>query len=251
MWGADWAATFEELDFSFRKGRDLSTLAFVVQKAMWRAKLLECPSYCSAETSTAECKCVCPKISEWLETEPASAVLAQLSGAPGVQDSMFTDPAYLKNANGDDISPTLLKLFCNDLHETAPITGDSLESASPTDISFWSIHPTIERLWVWRRILGMDDESWPSNSSSSVNGLETGRCWGHDAEDAVYWKHLTGEEDDEQDARPYTNRKPYEMMDPTTGAAPFVYDSFSWSHCAEEGYSATLVEVGESTGSRR
>ena len=225
---------------------------------MWRAKLLECPSYCSAETSTAECKCTCPKLSEWLESEPASAVLAQLSGAPGVQEGMFTDPAYLKNADGDDISPTLLKLFCNDMHETAPITGDSLESASPTDISFWSIHPTIERLWVWRRILGMDDEAWPTNSSSSVNGLETGRCWGHDATDAVYWKHLTGEESDvvmskgqseEAATRPYTNLELYDLMDPQTGSAPFVYDSFRWTHCAEEGYSETLVD--EDDGARR
>ena len=43
-------------------------------------------------------------------------------------------------------------------------SGDHLESASPSDPSFWVIHPTLERLLQARFMAGgFDDESWATD----------------------------------------------------------------------------------------
>lgn len=60
--------------------------------------------------------------------------------------------------------------------------GDQLESASPMDPSFWPIHPTIERLYMLKKLRGyFSDESWPSIGTSSYGE----DCTGHDADDVI------------------------------------------------------------------
>jgi hypothetical protein len=41
-----------------------------------------------------------------------------------------------------------LRLMCN----SGVMAGDQVEAASPNDISFWPIHPTLERLWQWKKM---------------------------------------------------------------------------------------------------
>ena len=82
--------------------------------------------------------------------------------------------------HGKDISSFLLRLFCNELSDTHPIQviqalspspvrlltpdvgsswdgmgvqGDMRGSEAPGDIVFWPVHPTLDRLWHYRRIL--------------------------------------------------------------------------------------------------
>jgi hypothetical protein len=43
--------------------------------------------------------------------------------------------------------------------------GDQLESASPADPSFWPIHPALERIWQWKRIVGFTSEAWTSSAN--------------------------------------------------------------------------------------
>jgi hypothetical protein len=53
-----------------------------------------------------------------------------------------------------------IKLMC----EAGTMEGDQLEAGSPFDISFWPIHPTIERLWHFKKLKGFfSDESWPTS----------------------------------------------------------------------------------------
>jgi hypothetical protein len=42
-----------------------------------------------------------------------------------------------------------LRLMCN----SGVMAGDQVEAASPNDISFWPIHPTIERLWQYKKMM--------------------------------------------------------------------------------------------------
>lgn len=236
VWGAEWGAFLSSSDYSTRNGRDISTLAFVVQKAMWRARLLECPKHCSADIPLAKCKCTCPSLQTWLTLGQAKTILNRFNDAPGV-NGIFNDPSYTRSKNGEDFSGTLLRLFCNDLDGFSPVIGDSLESASPLDVSFWSIHPTVERLWIWRRILGMTDESWIDNNSHSINGFDTGYCWGHNEADVVYWGSLQ-----ESISKMYTNRELYDFFDPLNDRIPFLYDTFRWAHCESNGYPQTLID---------
>lgn len=236
VWGADWSDFLSTSGYSSRSGRDISTLAFVVQKAMWRAQLLDCPKQCSAETPLAKCKCTCPSLQSWLTSGQAKSILQRFNNAPGV-NGIFSDPSYTKDKYGADFSGSLLRLFCNDLDDFSPVIGDSLESASPLDVSFWSIHPTVERLWLWRRVLGMTNDSWVDNDSRSVNGFDVGYCWGHNEADVVYWKNLQ-----EGNSRSYTNRELYDYFDPKNGRVSFVYDTFQWSHCESQGFPKTLVD---------
>ena len=54
------------------------------------------------------------------------------------------------------------------LCETDVLVGDQLESASPVDISFWPIHPTLERLYHWKVLhYGFDDRAFPDNETAS------------------------------------------------------------------------------------
>ena len=49
------------------------------------------------------------------------------------------------------------------------VDGDHLESASPLDPSFWPVHPTLERLWQFKKMAGLfDDETWPEHGYAQV-----------------------------------------------------------------------------------
>ena len=45
-----------------------------------------------------------------------------------------------------------MRLLCNDYDDMAPQMGDLMNSGAPADPIFWPIHPTVDRLWQWRRI---------------------------------------------------------------------------------------------------
>ena len=54
------------------------------------------------------------------------------------------------------------------LCEADVLVGDQLESASPVDISFWPIHPTLERLYHWKVLhYGFDNRAFPDDETAS------------------------------------------------------------------------------------
>jgi hypothetical protein len=55
------------------------------------------------------------------------------------------DEEYFYNTKGEFVAYEILRVICNDFPGVAAVLGDQLESASPADISFWPIHPTLER----------------------------------------------------------------------------------------------------------
>ena len=143
--------------------------------------------------------------------------------------SVAKSPDFLTASDGTDMTLTMLRLFCNDIAGMAPQIGDFMESASPSDPLFWPTHPTLDRMWQWRMINGMDDMSW-----------STSTCWGHNEDDVTVWH--AGFEGGSTETR-YTNADLMVLFDPTNSSIPYVYDNFEWPHCAEEGYPLRLINA--------
>ena len=230
VWGADLYGKLDSLGYRTLCSKNVAIEAFATQKNLWRSNQLECPSHCAADVPTSECKCTCPHLGVWLHQNWSRLILES-------EFPEFYDDKYATNKRGEDVTDDILRLMCNDADDLNPTIGDALESASPLDISFWPTHPTIDRLYQWRRINGFSNDTWLDDASRSVSFSPTGYCWGHNWDDVLVWSNLTA-------ARPgpYTNGDLWDLFDPTRdNDVPYVYDSFSWPHCADEGYPITLL----------
>ena len=138
--------------------------------------------------------------------------------------------------------------------------GDHLEAASPADPSFWPIHPTLERLYQAKMIMGgFSDSSWPSFNDGSGNyicdrnscsesseepnwGEYSACCDGHYENDKLL-DFVGGERFGSLAGSPSIskhglmgNAEVLVASDPTSAdySLPYIYDSFDWSHCEED-----------------
>jgi len=129
--------------------------------------------------------------------------------------------------------------------------GDHLESASPSDPSFWPIHGNLEKLLQAKYMVGGFDEfNWPTEATASKNYQEgyvcdkpncynpdygdeksyyTDCCKGHFEYDRLL-DFVTGNKS--AGVGP-TNR---ETLDATNAASvdysmEYIYDNFAWDHC--------------------
>ena len=113
--------------------------------------------------------------------------------------------------------------------------GDQLESGSPMDPSFWSIHPTMERIFVFKKISNtFEDEDWPTHGAASVTN-----CTGHQKTSTVPFKFSLKNGDDKGNAFDetlLTNEEVYDLLDPSTSDMPYIYQDFAWKHCEWYGY---------------
>lgn len=234
----DWNNALKAMNYDLETAMYWVPSAFSRQKNMYRKGILECPDICSIDTPMEDCKCTCShrNASEWsnktkkelLESEPLSL--------------LFPDghtQEWLYNKAGDFVGREILQLLCNQEDKAAPIMGDSLESASPFDPIFWPIHPTVERLFIWRMMNGFDDELWPEDAAWSVKGFKTGYCWGHNQMDVLSWPNYLYEETGP--GGPYTNFDIWTILDPRNKYSPYIYDNFEWVHCEQYGYNRTLL----------
>ena len=63
--------------------------------------------------------------------------------------------------------------------------GDQMEAGSPADISFWPIHPNLERVWMIKKLSDtFRNESWPE-SGSSLRSNDGSVCYGHGPNDVL------------------------------------------------------------------
>lgn len=126
-------------------------------------------------------------------------------------------------------------------------TGDHLESASPADPSFWVIHPTLERLLHAKLMTGgFSNEAWPADvhkgfvcNKARCYSSQTGTkdfypdcCYGHYEYDQMF----DGVSGNRSVKVGPTNRAVLDATDPrkSTYSMPYIYDQFSWSHCAQD-----------------
>ena len=185
---------------------------FGTLKNMYRGDQLKMPSYCSMDTPFTECHGTCH-----FEHMDLSDIWSTMFPWANNDDYEWLN---------DAIKKYIVDAACDG---GIGADGDQLESASPADPSFWNIHPTIERIWQYKKISQtFVDEYWPFKDVSLWN-----TCHGHFPNDAVPFKFALAHNDTQ---KTYTNAELYELADPLGTTLPFVFHHFEWPHCAEMGY---------------
>ena len=251
----------------FDDGNRFSGIAgplLLLQKHLWRYGFLRCPEICGADTPVDECVCSCP--AEVMGNASAYDVLATRTPVAHwitklSRGSIFWNTASestgpggwrVKHMNPDQqtsLWELMLHALCNPGH-----VGEMYTSAAPYDPLFWVIHPTGERVLSWRRLLKANgllafDETWGYSHNddtsdfgrvcdwSNVTGLELpvcdlGVCAGH-ARDALLPFKYTGL----HNGREYfTNEELYHFIHPLNTELPYMYDTFEYEQCWEQGY---------------
>lgn len=128
-----------------------------------------------------------------------------------------------------------MELVCN----ANFLLGDHIEAASPYDPSFWPIHPTVERLWQYKKLRGLfTDETWPTTGLSTYQDS----CSGHASDSTIPLEGLFEPESY------MTNAELYAKMDPTVDGMPYVFADFEWAHCRDFGIDFDQVELGVTIG---
>jgi hypothetical protein len=203
-------------------------------KLLWRTGYSRCPTTCD-ETMPDSCKCSIPLQYFEKYTPMEIFVNSQLS-------------LYFPEVTDDEMALLYLKVF-----EDPGYTGDLYTSAAPYDPTFWPLHGSIERLLGRKRIMASlgevtFDETWGFEENDvqpylkaycdweNVNGLDDmpvcdwdATCPGHRADDVLEFSDsLMGTQ--------MTNLEFYEQIHPWNDDMPYVYDSFDFDYCTENGY---------------
>lgn len=132
------------------------------------------------------------------------------------------------------------------------------QASSSLDPSFWVTHPTMERLWMFKRLTGtMTDLTWPDadtyvldeeagTTSLEVLSLYSDDCAGHRGSDVFPFglavddgdpgfMARTGIKGDEVSGNTLTNREILQALDPRVNKLSYIYDTFEWTHCDMDG----------------
>lgn len=201
-------------------------------RMLWRADLLQCPEHCPMNMEPSDCMCSCSKTK--LAGRPSYEILdssgilesVEFFDADGHLLSSFYNESTQKieySLSEYSVEETmhiydgLLKLSC------APgKIGDNYDSSSPNDLSFWFLHPTIDRLWHYMRLSKrVYNETWDPYHT----------CYGHNPDDLQPFRNLF---DDKNEY--YTNSELYTLLHPKNIHLPYMYDNFEWPHCEMQGY---------------
>jgi len=200
-------------------------------KNMWRTGVMHCPDFCSSDTAMDDCKCTCG----------TDAELTTKLEDPSTLTFFFhqvTAGGKGKGVYNNEQKRAIIQIMCS----AGTAIGDQLESASPADVIFWVMHPTMERLYFWHQLKKpFSDMSWPEEGSKSYHGTFyhniSDTCYGHRPFDIMPYKMYLDDENQRIGAY-YTGHHFLRALDVTSPsyAAPYVYDNYKWPHCAEEGF---------------
>lgn len=227
--GGAWNHYFAEMN-EYVTTPAIMTFAHGIQglsKELWRAGYSVCPEQCAMDTAWVDCQCQCTPTSikgkESYDILDDAGVLAAVSyyDQQGHTIDQFYDangtiyytlPGY-DARESKHIYDSLLKVLCSPGH-----IGDMFQATSTNDITFWVLHPAVDRLWHYKRLGNQHnyDETWDPYHN----------CYGHNPTDYLPFKNLFDTDD-----RFYTNAELYENLRPNTAVLPYVYDHFKWPHC--------------------
>jgi hypothetical protein len=191
-------------------------------RILWRNDLLECPDSCDMTTDPKDCMCTCS------EEKMAGRASYEILDSSGILESVeyFDHDGHLLNSfynestgkieyslphytheESMDIYDGLLKLCC------APgKIGDQYDSNSPNDVTFWMLHPTMERIWHYMRMAPVVyNETWDPYHT----------CYGHNPDDLQPFRNLF---DDNNEY--YSNSDLYSLLHPQNEDLPYIYDNF-------------------------
>ncbi|CAM9814374.1 unnamed protein product [Ectocarpus fasciculatus] len=128
--------------------------------------------------------------------------------------------------------------------------GDHLHAGSSIDPTFWPMHPTMERLFMFARLTGNTyDMDWPDYDSASPDETISrygDDCIGHGGSDEFPFDLLAADHDgfeiktgikgNPEIGNSLTNREVLAAIDARVNQLPYVYDTFKWDHCLGSGY---------------
>jgi hypothetical protein len=223
-------------------------------RALWRShicsrdnsiELLKCPTSCNRTLTIEECKCSIPNLSD------------NFSDIENVFYCIIEEPSrdmFRKLFSDDFITDLVLTISSSSVYE-----GEMIESASPIDIAFWVIHPTLERLLAAKRLTTISTIAsnpfvkWPSIDGSGEDWLEYSdysygvnvsktnplgyTCLGHAMDDIVLPDRLPMIEGfvnnaDKNGDGLISNWEYFLGTNPNDALGlDYVYDSFEWPHC--------------------
>jgi hypothetical protein len=227
---------------------DFVHITQALSKELWRKGFMQCPTYCAMDTPSSECACTCDA-ARYSGLDSSAYTVLRDSGvlySIHFQDSTserilsyFDETTELTeykllNKTADEegkIFDALLGLMCDPGH-----IGEMFQATSTNDVTFWVLHPTLDRLWHWIRLQATPDtftDDWADGNT----------CYGHNPND---YQPFTGDLFNLANKRNdyLTNRELYNLFDPGRDAVPYIYDNYEWPHCNMLGYDMTF------TGSR-
>jgi hypothetical protein len=223
--------------YEFAHGTEINS------KILWRAGYLNCPSGQTSKTwedyqLTGESRsCTCTDEFLAMSSKDVSQVLWDLDilstlvfyDKNGNPIDKFTSkngpyeriPGY-SSAETTEIYQSVVGVLCDIGH-----LGDMFQATSTNDVTFWVLHPTMERMWHLIQLnqqkgLIEFDETWDDETA--------GICPGHFSYSVTPFKNLF-----DTNNIPYTNADLYNLLHPDN--LPYVYEHFNWPHCSFLEYS--------------
>jgi len=204
-------------------------------KGAWRSYLTEAPT-CTMDTSQNDCTMVCAD-DPTTNVEFRSRAISYLSGQIGSWVEQIDE-----EKQGNFVNAVLCK--------TAYVSGDQLEAGSPSDPSFWSIHPTVDRLLQYKHIANpFNNEDWGNpghNVTTTYCTTSGGSCEGHKSDDVVPFR-IKVMVDGNYTSALVTNEELYWVAHPNTYQLSYIYDTFEWDHCDDQGWVFTTEPTDETT----
>lgn len=203
--------------------------------------LAEAPETCSSDAPQAECHLRCVE----------SAANVSFGKRVFYSRGMARDyGSWL-----DDLNATSWSAVIDVLCETPWSPGEQVEAASPLDVSFWPIHPTLDRLTQYRRLVKPFDDatttdaSWLGTSDSYCSTPKASfECEGHHPWDLTVFETDHYDPTSGRFVRRYaTNAEIFDYSNPSDYKLPYVYDAFQWPHCDAAGQSFPKPPVASSS----
>ena len=231
----DLSAQFPMLDAEGLKS--LALMQVGITKNFWRDGLFESPTYCSDDTPQDQCHLVCKGAAG--EDDFAAAIVAKLLYyAENFYRTGLSDITY---AWLDDLQVEDYEAFVTAFCQMSWYPGEQMEAASPADVSFWSIHPTMERLLHYKMLADpFVTKEWKAYGDISMTSYceysTTTDCKGHHGYDLTAFKSMVLDVETGDYAPAYlTNGEIFDHMSLEDYKMSYYYEDFSWPHCEARG----------------
>ena len=224
---------------------------FVTMKHLYHDGLLITPDNCDPTTgfqiksdgnvSTKECHYSCPTLEDDIAGIGENTLEEWMVSACGDDPSPDDPDSYFNlDVSGAHqlMNEAQQKTFLRKLCAGGVVYGDHGTASSSADISFWPVHPALERFFQFNLIEnhknGIDwdfEEEWP-DTYVAWESRWFPECYGHHWTDKV----LTLPHEDKTSTMP-TNEEAFTMYNPVVGSSSmdYIYDSFDYSYCAGSG----------------
>jgi hypothetical protein len=228
----DWSMLTELIGEN--KVNDMKAKSTFAMRNVWRSDLCTEPSSEKCDGSvkdgdTSECKLVCKGCELEQFTTDQKAALNML----WIHD--------FNKLTEEEQERVTRKVFC----DSKVLMGEHIEGASAVDVSFWPIHPTMERLIQYKQLVHpFTDYTWDARpyettwNSECKWGMQFDTdCLGHAMNDATVGKmQFLNEDSGEYETKHLTNQEILSATKPAhTSKLSYVYDNFDYTHCESEG----------------